>query len=384
MRKLRIGLLGHGVVGGGVRKIIDEGASPAVKMLSVEAVLVHKPEDCLDGRFTADPEAVLNRGDLDVIVECMGGLEPAHAYVKRALENGKHAVTSNKKMLAHSAAELLDTARRNGVRLLYEASCGGGIPWMEAVERIRRIDEISSFEGIFNGTSNFILSGMKDGHRDFDEMLAEARRLGYAEQDPSDDIDGTDTACKVSLSCLQAFDALVSPEEIAVSGIRRIRPEDLAAAEAMQRTCRLIGRAERKDGAVNAMVLPVFVKNSDLSASVSGSFNMISCRSETLGEAAFYGPGAGRFPTAHAVVQDLLDLAEEKTAPVHQASPVRVDHQLYVSRFYVRTAKPVVFAAIAAERCGESSFVTGNVSLTEIMEYAAAAEDESMFLAEVN
>lgn len=380
MGKRKIGLLGHGVVGSGVRKIIDGGETEELRNLEVSAILVRSATECIDPRCTTDPERILNNPEISVVAECMGGLEPAHTYVRQALRSGKHAVTSNKKMLAAFAGELLEEARKHGVHLYYEASCGGGIPWMANLSRIRRIDRITSFGGIFNGTTNYILSRMTSEGADFDQMLDEARENGYAERDPSDDIDGTDAACKVSISCMHAYDLLVNPEDVTVFGIRNIRAEDIRQAASMDRICRLIGRSCWQNGTVSAMVLPVFLKRGALAADVPLNFNLITCSSPTLGEAAFYGQGAGSLPTAHAVVQDLLDVCRKEQESVRQAGTV--DNQLYVSRFYIRTAKPVVFAAITERRCGETSLITKQVSLTEIAQYVRTAGDESLFLAE--
>lgn len=381
MEKMKIGLLGHGVVGSGVRKIVDGGETEAVRGLEISAILVRSEAECTDPRCTTDPQRILNDPEIAVVAECMGGLEPAHTYVRQALRNGKHAVTSNKKMLAAYAGELLAEAQQHGVHLCYEASCGGGIPWMANLSRIRRIDGITSFSGIFNGTTNYILSRMTAEGADFDTMLAEAQKNGYAERDPSDDIDGTDAACKVALSCMHAYDLLVKPEDVTVFGIRNIRAEDIRRASEAGRVCRLIGRSCRQDGTVSAMVLPVFLKRGNLAAAVPLNFNLAVCSSPTLGEAAFYGQGAGSLPTAHAVVQDLLDVRTEVRDSGKQAGTV--DNQLYVSRFYIRTAKPVVFAAITERNCGEGGLITGKVSLTEVAQYVRTAEDAGLFLAEV-
>ncbi|MBR3348536.1 MAG: homoserine dehydrogenase, partial [Solobacterium sp.] len=223
----KIGLLGHGVVGSGVRKIIDDGATWEVRELEVSRILVKDESELTDPRCTLDFDEILNDPEITIIAECMGGLEPAHTFAKKALEKGKYVVTSNKKMLATFCEDLFETAVKNGVTVHYEASCGGGIPWMASLDRTRRVDDIDSFRGIFNGTTNYILERMKKEGKDFDEMLAEAQKLGYAERDPSDDIDGFDVKYKVSLSCVKAFDTLQDIDDITTFGIRNIRKEDL-------------------------------------------------------------------------------------------------------------------------------------------------------------
>ena len=175
--------------------------------------------------MTLNVNEILNDPEIDVVVECMGGLEPAHTFVKKALENGKYVVTSNKKMLATCCSELFDIARKNNVTIHYEAACGGGIPWMASLDRTRRVDDIQSFRGIFNGTTNYILERMKQEGRNFDDMLKEAQKLGYAEQDPSDDIDGYDVRYKVSFPASRPLTSgsssmTSSPSASAISGKR--------------------------------------------------------------------------------------------------------------------------------------------------------------------
>ena len=252
---MKIGLLGHGVVGSGVAEIIDSGRSAEVKDLRVEKMLVRTRQEVTEARITTEVSEILNDPEIEVIAECMGGLEPAHTYVKTALEYGKSVVSSNKKMLAAYYSELMEIAEKNHVMLRMEAAVGGGIPWMENLMRIRRIEPIDSFRGIFNGTTNYILSAMKEEQKEFDEMLKGAQAAGYAERNPGDDIDGFDVRYKVALTCAQAFDALVDPSDIPTFGIRNIHSEDLLHAEERNRTIKLIGWAEDHGDSVMAMVM---------------------------------------------------------------------------------------------------------------------------------
>ena len=179
---MKIGLLGYGVVGSGVGKIIDDGLTWEVRELEVARILVKDESELKDPRMTLSADEILNDPEIDVIVECMGGLEPAHTYVRKALENGKYVVTSNKKMLASYCSELFDIARKNNVTVHYEAACGGGIPWMASLDRTRRVDDIISFRGIFNGTTNYILERMSKEHSSFADKLKEDRRLRCPQQ----------------------------------------------------------------------------------------------------------------------------------------------------------------------------------------------------------
>lgn len=309
-----VGLLGHGVVGSGVRKIIDDAKTPEAACLCVKRILVKDEAEMIESRMTQNIDDILNDSEIEIVVECMGGKEPAHTFVKKAIEAGKHVVTSNKKMLASFADELFPLARKHGVCLKYEASVGGGIPWMAELGRIRRIDEVEKFEGIFNGTTNYILSRMDQENQNFDEMLAQARKLGYAEADPTDDIDGYDVRYKTALSCMAAFDLYVVPETIPVYGIRHILKKDMDYAHEHGCAIRLLGRGSHTDGVLQCSVMPAFVPMGGTYASVPLNYNAITSVSPTLGTAVFTGQGAGSLPTAHAVVQDMIDIALNEPA----------------------------------------------------------------------
>ena len=380
---MKVGLLGHGVVGGGVRKIIDDGLTWEVRELEVKKILVRDASECIDPRTTLNADEILNDPEIDVIVECMGGLEPAHTYVRKALENGKYVVTSNKKMLATYCSELFDAARKNNVTVHYEAACGGGIPWMASLDRTRRVDDIISFRGIFNGTTNYILERMSREHSSFAEKLQEAQKLGYAEQDPSDDIDGHDVRYKVSLSCVKAFDTLQNIQDIAVFGIRNIREEDLAWCARNNLACKLLGSGEYYGDCISAYVMPVFLDNEDVFADIPLNFNAIESNSLTLGRAMFVGQGAGSLPTAHAVVQNIIDIVKNQDPEINDKYPVPVDNSRHEGCYYIRTADPSAFAGIKAEDISDTALLSRKVSLQEIVRLANQAEDDTLFIAEV-
>ena len=380
---MKIGLLGHGVVGGGVRQIIDEGATWEVRELEVKKILVKDESELTDPRCTLNFDEILNDPEIEIVAECMGGLEPAHTFAKKALEKGKYVVTSNKKMLATYCEDLFETAVANNVTVHYEASCGGGIPWMASLDRTRRVDDIESFRGIFNGTTNYILERMKKEGKDFDEMLAEAQKLGYAERDPSDDIDGHDVKYKVSLSCVKAFDTLQDINDIITFGIRNIRREDLEYCAENRLTCKLIGTGSYHGDYISACVLPMFLKSDDVFANIPLNFNAIESDSKTLGAAAFVGQGAGSLPTAHAVVQNLVDIWKNQDPEINEKKVTPVDNQIHQGIFYIRTAKQAVFADVIDRRVSELAFITKKISLVQAAALCAAAGDEKIFLAEV-
>ena len=381
---MKIGLLGHGVVGSGVRKIIDDGATWEVRELAVKRILVKDESELTDPRCTLNFDEILNDPEIEIVAECMGGLEPAHSFLMRALKNGKHVVTSNKKMLATYCEDLFDLARENNVTVHYEASCGGGIPWMASLDRTRRVDDIDSFRGIFNGTTNYILSRMSKEGSSFLDVLKDAQKLGYAEQDPTDDIDGYDVRYKVALSAVKAFDSVISASDIITFGIRSISADDLAWCREKGLTCKLIGKGAYHGDHISACVIPMFLKNSDVFSNIPMNFNAIESSSGTLGAAVFVGQGAGSLPTAHAVVQNVIDIWKDQDSEINPKFKKPVDNSSCEGVYYIRTEKPEAFSAVCAEKVSDSVLITKKTSLVEIQKMIHDAQDESLFIAEVD
>ena len=380
---MKVGLLGHGVVGSGVRKIIDDRLTWEVRELEVTRILVKSEEEMTDPRTTLDVNDILNDPEITVVAECMGGLEPAHTYAKKALEAGKHVVTSNKKMLATYCGDLFETARAHGVTVHYEASCGGGIPWMASLDRTRRVDDIRSFRGIFNGTTNYILERMFHEGRDFDEMVREAQKLGYAEQDPTDDIDGYDVKYKVALSCVKAFDSIIDTDSVLTYGIRNITKEDLKYCRDNGYVCKLIGRGEWSGDYISAMVMPSFLRKEDIFSNIPLNFNIIESDSLTLGTASFIGQGAGSLPTAHAVVQNIIDIWKDQDSEINPKERKPVDNQLHKGIFYIRTKKDALLSGITGRRVGDHAIITKKISVVEADNAIKTLQDDRLFIAEV-
>ena len=380
---MKIGLLGHGTVGSGVRKIVDEKNTKEISQLEISKILVRYEKDITDKRMTVDIYDIVDDPAIDVVVECIGGDEPAFSYVKAALFNGKHVVTSNKKMLVNHLEELLELARTRGVSLKYEAACGGGIPWMSNLDRTKRIDDIESFRGIFNGTTNYILSKMSDEGSEFVVALKEAQDCGYAEFDPSDDIDGMDTAYKVVLSSCKGFGVLANIQDLDIYGIRHISAKDIAYACKHGCVCKLIGLGIKYESSVSGTVIPTFIPKQNIFATIPANFNAIESDSKTLGKMTYVGQGAGSYPTAHAVVQDLIDLVLHQDIEVSSGVSVYVDNKSRVSSFYVRSINLNRIEEVIEERIDEDTCITKRMSFVELASVMKTLEDDAVFVAEV-
>ena len=380
---MKIGLLGHGTVGSGVKKIVDEKNTKEISQLEISKILVRYEKDITDKRMTVDIYDIVDDPEIDVVVECIGGDEPAFSYVKAALFNGKHVVTSNKKMLVNHLEELLELARTRGVSLKYEAACGGGIPWMSNLDRTKRIDDIESFRGIFNGTTNYILSKMSDEGSEFVVALKEAQDCGYAEFDPSDDIDGMDTAYKVVLSSCKGFGVLVNIQDLDIYGIRHISAKDIAYACKHGCVCKLIGLGIKYESSVSGTVIPTFIPKQNIFATIPANFNAIESDSKTLGKMTYVGQGAGSYPTAHAVVQDLIDLVLHQDIEVSSGVSVYVDNKSRVSSFYVRSINLNRIEEVIEERIDEDTCITKRMSFVELASVMKTLEDDAVFVAEV-
>lgn len=378
---MKVGLLGHGVVGSGVRKIIDANETNDTKQIEVLKILVKNESEITDARMTTDASSILCDSEIDVVVECMGGIEPAHTYAIEAMKHGKHFVTSNKKMFASCIQDLHACAEEKHVSLHYEASCGGGIPWMANLERCERIDEIASFRGIFNGTTNYILNRMFLEKKNFDEMLKEAQKLGYAEKDPTDDIDGYDVRFKVALSCLKAFGAYVKPEDIPMFGIRYIDSVDLDYCREHGYVLKMIGKGSVLETGIQASVMPTFLKQEDVFSSIPLNFNAIESDSKTLGKAVYIGQGAGSLPTAHAVVQDIIDILHEESMELHMEEK-QISNTDVKGIYYIRSTELSSFEDVISEEL-QGACITKEISLNELLKRISSSHDQTIFVAEV-
>ena len=324
MRTVGVGLLGLGVVGSAVASAIirDTGITDrsGVK-LELRGVVVRdaskqRAVDLPDGMVSENPGHVLARDDIDVVVEVIGGVTPAFEHICAALESGKHVVSANKEVLCKRGDELLETARRSGKRLLYEASVGGGIPILHPLTDDLLANQVSSIRAIINGTTNYILTRMSSEGVGFDDVLADAQRLGYAEADPTADVDGFDAVYKVAILGRLAFGTGAPVDSVYREGIRTIDARDFRYAHELGYTIKLIAAAQRKDKGLLLRVHPALVPLNVPMASVSGPMNMVEVEGDLSGPLWFQGAGAGPEPTASAVLGDVLRIARSLDGPV--------------------------------------------------------------------
>ena len=319
MNEVRIGLLGLGTVGAGVVKLLEaqratleERAGCRLTLGAVADVDLTRPREGLDLArlpLTADANRVLADPAVQIVIELIGGLEPARAFIAKALASGKHVVTANKALLAHHGPELYDEARRRGVTLAFEAAVAGGIPLIRAVKEGLVANRILSVFGIVNGTSNYILSKMTDEGLDFATVLKEAQARGYAEADPTLDIEGLDSAHKLQILTTLAYRTFIDLKDIHTEGITRVSSQDIAYARELGYRIKLLAIAKATDGGVEVRVHPTMIPEVSPLAAVSGVFNAVFITGDAVGDLMFYGRGAGQMPTASAIWSDTLEIA---------------------------------------------------------------------------
>ncbi len=345
---ISIAVLGHGVVGSGVVEVLDKNAASIAKKtgkeIAVKRILDLRefPHSPHKDKFTKDYADILNDPDIQVVVEVMGGVHPAYDFVKSALQAGKSAVTSNKEMVAAKGAELLDIAAKHNVNFLFEASVGGGIPIIRPLHQCLAANDIGEIAGILNGTTNFILTKMFQEGMAFEDALKLAQQLGYAEANPAADVEGHDACRKICILSSLAFGSHVYPDNVPTQGITNITKEDVHYAEAADCVIKLIGQAHKTpDGKVYAMVSPAFISRDSQLAGVDDVFNAVLVRGDATGDVVFYGKGAGKLPTASAVVADVIDCVKatgtiQSLRWTDSDGNNLADHKQQEAAFYVR------------------------------------------------
>ncbi|HWS28543.1 MAG TPA: homoserine dehydrogenase [Clostridia bacterium] len=343
---MKIALLGYGTVGSGAYDVL--AAFPEIE---VKRVLVRHACACGAFEMTADFSDILNDPEISLVAEVMGGTEPARSYVLSAIKAGKHAVSANKELICLSYQELYSAAAKNGVCLRHTACAGGGIQWLYNLERAMRCDDIMEIGGIMNGTSNYILDAMQKG-MDFDAALKQAQALGYAEADPSADIDGLDAARKCAVSANMAFQTAVRESEMDVAGIRFAERGDIEFGIERKMVLKLKVRAARAQNAVSAYAEPCFVSVASQEAHVPDNYNLLSFVGKRLKKQSFFGQGAGKLPTGVTVAQDILDIARGLVRPPENGfRPLSVNNETAVHRYYVRSCAEASHEALIGLAC---------------------------------
>lgn len=313
---VKVAILGYGVVGSGVAEVIKKNSESirqrAGTEIKVKWILDIRdfPDSPDKDVLTKNADDVFNDSEVSIVVETIGGARIAHEFTKRALMAGKSVVTSNKELVATHGPELLQTAKENGVSYLFEASVGGGIPIIRPLNQCLAANEINGITGILNGTTNYILTQMKKEGKSFEAALKEAQQNGYAEQNPTADVEGHDACRKIAILSSIAYNEFVDCENIYTEGITKITVDDMKYADAIDGVIKLIAVSKKSGGKIFARVSPAIVRNEHPLSNVEDVFNAIVVNGDAVGDAMFYGRGAGKLPTASAVVADVIDIAK--------------------------------------------------------------------------
>ncbi len=389
---INIGLLGLGVVGGGVARMLGEKAENLAEQvgcpLILKRILVRQPDkkrslDVGPGLLTTEAQDILADPEIDMVVEVMGGENPALEYISQALLGGKHVVTANKEVLSKHGPELLSQAQSRGVGLRYEASVGGGIPLVAPFQRDLAGNRISGIQAIINGTTNYILTRMAAEGLDFGLALSQAQELGYAEPDATNDIEGIDAAYKLAILATLAFRSQVRPQDVYHEGIGKLAWRDFRYARELGYAIKLLAIARERDETIEARVHPAFIPEDFLLARVDGVFNAVQVEGDLVGNVIFYGRGAGALPTTSAIIADVVELARnicrgaspgpgprfERTKAIRPMSHI-------ITRYYLRmnvTDSPGVLAQIA-RILGDHAIGISSVIQKESDEGAGTAE----------
>jgi len=328
LKPIHVGLLGLGTVGGGTANVLARNAAEIARRAGREirvthaAARDHNPDVNSDGiDICDDPFAVVNNPQIDIIVELIGGYDPARKLVLQAIENGKHVVTANKALIAIHGNEIFEAAQKKGVMVAFEAGVAGGIPIIKALREGLAANQIEWLAGIINGTGNFILTEMRDKGRDFEDVLAEAQMLGYAETDPTFDVEGIDAAHKLTILASIAFGVPLQFEKTYTEGISKITREDVNYAEQLGYRIKHLGVTRKTNKGIELRVHPTLIPERRLIANVDGVMNAVLVQGDAVGPTLYYGAGAGAEPTASAVVADIIDVARTMTVDPENRVP---------------------------------------------------------------
>lgn len=375
MSKLKLGLIGLGTVGCGVYKTVEELDNVEIIKVAVKNINKQRPVDVPTDMLTDNPYDVVNNPDVDVVVELIGGVTPAFDYISKAIENGKHIVTANKELLAKKGEELFNLAEKHNRVVLYEAAIAGGIPIIMPIKTILAGNKINKIQAILNGTTNYILTKMDVDGASYEDVLKEAQQLGYAETDPTGDVEGFDAAYKITTLATIAFKKRIKIENVYREGITKIRKEDMAQANEFGYKIKLVATAtiDENDNA-DVRVHPMLVSKDTMLAHIDYVTNAVAIGGHPIGNIVLSGPGAGEFPTASSVVGDILAIAAEygktdymlpmmRCHHTQKANPVNIDNTY--NKYYISITAPNAIGVIA--KIG-TICANKNISLSSIMQ----------------
>lgn len=383
---VNIAVLGYGTVGSGVVEVINKNGKNINKRAGEEVAVKYVldlrefPGDPVEKILVHDFETILNDPDVKIVAEAMGGTNPAYDFVKKSLEAGKSVATSNKELVAKHGAELLRIAKDNKVNFLFEASVGGGIPIIRPLNQSLTADKIIEIKGILNGTTNYILTKMSEEGLDFDAVLKRAQEKGYAERNPEADVEGYDAGRKIAILTSLAYGKQVDFEDVYTEGITKITETDIEYSKALNSPIKLLGLTNKEGKNVYSMVAPFMVSSEHIISSVSGVFNAINVKGNALGDTMFYGKGAGKLPTASAIISDVIDAVKHKHTNImtiwDEEKMILGDINDYKCKFFVRVSKDTSDAditktfgdvkfVVADGVDGEKAFVTSEMTQKE-------------------
>ncbi len=386
---MKIAVMGYGTIGSGVVEVLrinkEKIARRSGEDVEVKYILDLRefPGDPMEDKIVHDYKTIVEDPEIGIVVETMGGVEPAYTFVKAMLEAGKQVTTSNKNLVAAKGAELIAIARAHGVNFQFEASVGGGIPIIRPLNKCLTADEIEEITGILNGTTNYMLTKMADEGADFDDVLKDAQEKGYAEKDPTADIEGHDPCRKIAILTSLVCGKQVDFEDIHCEGITKISATDIKYAKAMNRSIKLLASSRQEGDSYSCMVAPFMLPVTHPLCGVNDVFNGIFVRGNVLGDAMFYGSGAGKLPTASAVVADIVDMVKHQNTNIYiDWKPEKmelIDYKASKNAFFVRSSSDKatvenVFGTVDYVDAGvaeEVAFTTQTMSEAEFEEKAA-------------
>lgn len=398
---INIAVLGYGTVGSGVAEVLQTNeetiSKKAGQPIKIKYILDLRdfPGDPMEDKIVHDYSIILNDPEVQVIVETMGGVHPAFEFTKEALEKGKSVCTSNKELVAKHGAQLLEIAKQTKTNFLFEASVGGGIPIIRPLNQSLTADEIIEITGILNGTTNYILTKMADEGLDFDTVLKDAQEKGYAERNPEADVEGYDACRKIAILTSLVTGKQCNYEDIYTEGITKVTETDIRYAKELDASIKLLGTSKQVDGKIYAMVAPIMIRREHPLYNVNDVFNGIFVKGNMLGDAMFYGKGAGKLPTASAVVADVVDAVKHLGVNIMtiwtQESLVLSSINGAKYRYFVRVKENTNIAGLfgnvqilEAKARGEVAFITKKMTERDYKENAKKAKEDIISMIRVD